>query len=679
MFVRERHRSSRSSHGGLATIVTILAGAGVVGLASTRSIPAQENPDRPTLEVAAHLGGATNQVLLRGSLAYVAIGPRVVIYDVSQPASPRRTGATEVLPEVVRGMALDGSRLVLGLDGSYRRWLAVLDVADPAEPEVRSLMEVDEVARGIVAARGYAYLLTEMGGLQVVDLTDPAVIRLGAQVPLEVDVDDSLALAGDTLFAATRSSGLVAFSLDDPAKPRRVGAFRRAGGGQDVAIDGDIGYLLTQDVHLLVIDVQDPAAMRMLASLPLNAGSAYDIAVSRTFVQVAHMYGVTILDASDPARPRVVGDAAVPELWYDFDLDLAAQGGFAFVASAFKGLYVVDFHDPARPEVIAVERPPAIVEDVAVDGDTAFVASGLGGLWAVDIRDPAQPRVVDVVDIFAAEPEDEWTSLECVAAGGGFAYALDTWSDILFIVRQRGDGTLEVVSELPIPGPSPGGPAKNIAYAGGRVYVPNGERLWIADVQEQAAPRILGSAAVAGAGSVVVREGVAFVGTDAAPQNSSIQAVDVRDPARPLVIGRFDLIGYYTPGLALDGARLLAAHNSLRVIDVADPSAPRQVGEAAGRSSAVAAAEGYGFLDFYDSDGPGIRLYDVQDPSAPAPLADAPLSDPSTGGGGRLAARGAFAFSARGEAGLFVLRRVHGAPAPPRRVFLPWAWATGGG
>jgi hypothetical protein len=61
------------------------------------------------VELVGQIGGATYAVAVQGVYAYVGVGPRLVILDVSDPAQPTVAGQTGVLPDIVWGVAVAGS------------------------------------------------------------------------------------------------------------------------------------------------------------------------------------------------------------------------------------------------------------------------------------------------------------------------------------------------------------------------------------------------------------------------------------------------------------------------------------------------------------------------------------------------------------------------------------------
>ena len=64
-------------------------------------------PNTPSaVEFVSQIGGASFAVAIDGTLAYVGVGPRLVILDVSNPAGPIVVGQTSLLPGIVTGVAV---------------------------------------------------------------------------------------------------------------------------------------------------------------------------------------------------------------------------------------------------------------------------------------------------------------------------------------------------------------------------------------------------------------------------------------------------------------------------------------------------------------------------------------------------------------------------------------------
>ena len=63
------------------------------------------------VRLVSQIGGPINAVAAQGNYAYIGIGPRLIILDVSDPALPAFVGQSAVLPGIVESIALLGDPL----------------------------------------------------------------------------------------------------------------------------------------------------------------------------------------------------------------------------------------------------------------------------------------------------------------------------------------------------------------------------------------------------------------------------------------------------------------------------------------------------------------------------------------------------------------------------------------
>lgn len=73
-------------------------------LSDTLAISQGEQGQEIDVKLAGQIGGSTNAMAVEGNRAYVGVGPRLVILDVSEPWQPTFLGQTGVLPGIVRGL-----------------------------------------------------------------------------------------------------------------------------------------------------------------------------------------------------------------------------------------------------------------------------------------------------------------------------------------------------------------------------------------------------------------------------------------------------------------------------------------------------------------------------------------------------------------------------------------------
>ena len=103
------------------------------------------------VELVGQIGGATYAVAVEGNYAYIGVGPRLVILDVSTPSHPVVVGQTGVLPGVVEGVAVAGGCAYVA-DGSGG--LRVVNVANPGAPVEVGHYDTPGRAEGVAVAGG---------------------------------------------------------------------------------------------------------------------------------------------------------------------------------------------------------------------------------------------------------------------------------------------------------------------------------------------------------------------------------------------------------------------------------------------------------------------------------------------------------------------------------------------
>ncbi len=169
-------------------------------------------------------GGASFAVAVNGDRAYLGVGPRLWVLDVSDPIHPQAVGMTEVLSGVVRAVAA-------GEDYAYVATILgdmhVVDVRDPRHPRtvgrfvppqwVYGTVPFD--AQGIATAGGYAYVAAGMQGLWVIDVRNPAWPQKAGTVDIENYAFD-VAIEGPYAYLAVGGTALRVVDVGDPTRPR---------------------------------------------------------------------------------------------------------------------------------------------------------------------------------------------------------------------------------------------------------------------------------------------------------------------------------------------------------------------------------------------------------------------------------------------------------------------------
>ena len=271
---------------------------------------------------------------------------------------------------------------------------ALPDTATPEPPvllsEVGALDELGSVADVHVSGE-YAYLADSSGGLQVVDISDPAN-------PARVSVFESPgSTRGQGVFVAepylylADGQGVRILNIEDPSDPQVIGFYDTLGFALDLQIVGDLAYVAAREGGFYIGDISDPTDPQHVSRL-FDAGTDHvlDVQVSGDYAYVTMQgQGLKIVDVSQPASPLLVG-----ELDTDGSAEAGAvDGNLLYLADGEAGVKVVDISDPSAPEEIARFDTPGYAQDVEFLDQMLLIADGDSGLLiVVDVSDPTAPE-----------------------------------------------------------------------------------------------------------------------------------------------------------------------------------------------------------------------------------------------------------------------------------------------
>ena len=459
---------------------------------------------------------------------------------------------------VAQGMALrDGLAFVAAGPGG----LNILDVSNPANIQTESTVPM--FARGVAISPdgAWAYVPANSEGLRLVDLSGGTARDRGGVFPVENGSATDVVLNedGTLAFVAEYGGGLSVIDLGNPPDPlnaRRVAVIPTNGPANRVAYTNHLVIVATVGLEprLTIIDVWDPQNPVETAFVP---GMFPSIDARNGLVAGAlGSSGLLLVDVSDPHRPVT---AAALNTGLPSRTACAVAAGIALVGGSMMSTTVLDLSDPDTPR--PVSRIPSVAQDIAIEGTRGFLAAGFSGLKVVDLSDPSNPVITSTVPMFARgvtlSSDGDWAF---VAAGSSGGLQILDISDANRppIVRAALDTT---------------GNATDIALnaAGTVAFVADyGSGLQIFDVNDRLNPRLIGSLATAGPAHRVATSGdlvlVATLGLE--PQ---LEIVDVSAPANPSVVGTMP--GLFE-GVDTFAHYVLLAWSDLLIVDLFDPANP---------------------------------------------------------------------------------------------------------
>lgn len=171
-------------------------------------------------------------------------------------------------------------------------------------------------------------------------------------------------VAGGLAYVVSLATGLQIIDVTNPAVPVEVGSLGTSSLVWDVEVVGAVAYI--GDSGLRIVDVSNPALPVELSSIAgvgcnTNFQSA-DVEVVGELAYLECRAGLTIFDVSDPANPVQIGSintASGP--LFPTPIDLEISGGIAYYSSVHADLQLIDVSDPTLPVSIGVVASPSAV------------------------------------------------------------------------------------------------------------------------------------------------------------------------------------------------------------------------------------------------------------------------------------------------------------------------------
>jgi hypothetical protein len=359
-------------------------------------------------------------------------GPGLSIVDVGDPSNPRQVGTYDVknIPtdydKSINALEVCGDHLCLAV-ANYG--LAILDLTDPLNP-VLSGSDSPFVPSGIVVEGDYAYLLSDLGGVFVYDISDFSHPERVGTMPTSVGgfefavnemPERGMYIADETLYIPDQTYGLTIADISTPASPMRVGQYMTPVPDMltGIKVSSGYAYVISRFGGFRVLDVSDPADMKEVfydderKNLNLQVPTAVDVIGSDAYISDAN-YPFHVYDISDRLSP-VQESAVYDEAASDGAHDMAISGDYAYLSGwglqdAFYpgiGLWVIDIFNPANPQAVKFVDLPNDRWSLSIQGTTLYALDGSldpkqaepFSLRILDISEGANPQVVKVIPI----------------------------------------------------------------------------------------------------------------------------------------------------------------------------------------------------------------------------------------------------------------------------------------
>ncbi len=387
-------------------------------------------------------------------------------------------------------------------------------------------------------------------------------------------------------------------------------------------VSGDRAALAGGKVYLM--DVSDPAELRLLDSVQLAAGSATDVKLIGSVTVVAlDQPGLAVLQSGPDGKWLSQSFVGVTPGSASSRRALDVADGRAYVVDGI-GLWIFDITDPAAPRLVGQLAIYESLLGVRAHGGYVFVAVGESGphiparMLVIDVSNPSEPRIV--TDVW-----DGWSPSSQLVT---FAIVSNT----LYYPSRMGLQLLDI-SQLPSVSRISyweGGLCNGVVVKDQLAYLVGSEGFQVVNVADPQHPALVGTnAAGTTASDVALAGGFALV----AAKPTALQVFDLTSAAAPLLAAQWQR-GVSTQGISDCNGMLLLANGfaGLDVLDAQQPDAPVIVGNYRDgqRPWDVVAHDGYAFVVDWpyhytgETDAAhGFEILDVRNPAQPRKVAQA--------------------------------------------------------
>lgn len=412
---------------------------------------------------------------------------------------------------------------------------------------------------------------------------------------------------GDLAYLAAGYEGLLILDLADPGAPRIVSRLPTSGPTSGILKVGAVILLLVDEHEMLSVDVTDPDAPALRAQLALRPGWPTAVREGER-LYVSCDAGVEIFDIASPAAPVKVGDVVTTPA-YDLDVD----GGILSVL-VDAGLEVYDVSDPAAPVLLASSDFSGHYGELDREGDR-LVAAGWTHLRIFDVSDPGDPILLADLEehadeILLAEARLYSTNIYGLRIHDLTDPALPhlvaeyrTWDRIRTLAQVDGLirlGFHDIDSGDGITGTTIW---ESYAFHHGTAASP----LAVVDLDSRCF-------------ACTLHDGLAF----AATADSPLEILDVSDPAHPVPLGSLDAPGSGSEIAVVGDLAVVRSDDALLLVGIADPAAPALLAEIPHASGYVADLDLQQDRLWFAGETDGLRVFDVSTPQTPVELGALP-------------------------------------------------------
>lgn len=622
--------------------------------------PSRESPTATPsfISLANQIGGGTYSVTIQGNYAYMGIGPRLAILDITNPTNPSPIGQTEVISNYITDIEISGNYAYV-TEKHLADWsgggLRVIDISNPTQPHSIGFYDTPGDALNLAVSGNYAYIADDYQGLRVVDISDPSL-------PVEVTTVMPNTSAGSTknvvianqraYVAESYDHGLRILDISDPTNPVTLGRYAdRAVHG--VAVAGNYAYLActgTPTGGLSVVNISNPATPQEISFYEAETYSSW-VQVQGNYVYLSTQ-GQTgslsprnaylhIVNIANPAAPTQSGLFFLPYEDSTFTSSRAYQFALTanqvYFAAGMNGLKIMDVANPATPVTVGGYNVPTRPGAIATTGNYLYVADehwtiyannyDVGDLHIMDIANPTEPHTVGIYDTQGV--------IDSLAVSGQHVF-VGKYSRFDGSTYEASEGGMQILNISDPAHPVETGfydsgkrTVNAIALQGNYAYLNAGDgglgKTHFVDISNLTNPQYAGE--YVGESNYMAYD-IGVSGDYAYLVRYDLDIINIATPATPIHIGNYEARSALQ-AVVVSGEYAYTGDNRLLILNIADPTAPTLTGSLSVGDSLnsnliydLVVADGYAYLAVANS---GLHVVNIVDPQNPVEVAHYPI------------------------------------------------------
>lgn len=279
----------------------------------------------------------------------------------------------------------------------------------------------------IAVENGAAYMVAGLvPGLSVMDVSNPLAPTFQGTKNLGGETK-FVEVVGDVVYASSGETGPFILDATDPTNPVQIGQITTSSMTGRLVHSGDSLYVVAGDEGLLIFDVADPAKPILIGSF--DPGFVLDVAVDGGLAYVSGFVAgskvIHALDVTNPSVPVLVDDQVLFLPGSLGLVNLMVDGSRLYATHdpsppGPDSLLVFSLVDPVDPTLVSSTPICGAVSELAVDDEVVFACCDSAQVLLVDVADPGAPTVIGAFDT-PGQPNG-------IAIEDGIAYIADGFS-----------------------------------------------------------------------------------------------------------------------------------------------------------------------------------------------------------------------------------------------------------